>query len=825
MPNIKLEFINKNITVNPKEEVNLEVLLTENNISLDKKYIHFKLNDVPLKNENQELLSVLVKDGIASVKYRLPDEYRDNDYKITAVYENENHEKFETNTKIIIKKDELNSLNFKKEYEEEFFVIDSDNLENVENHLYGFEVNEDRILINENTGSTTYLTSFGTYVRVNTEDNLIYISQDYVGSYGLYLFKKEDYFAISNSFIKLVEYLKDKYSLSVNFDFAKTLLAVDLSSFSINETLINEITIIPNNYIILIKKDTKILSYTKNELDYNTIPIDTKEGLQVLDSWFERWVNIIRNLKANTDEIYIDLSGGFDTRILFTLILSSNIDLNRVKIISIKDDKHTHKEDYEIASQIAKKYDFNIISEKNYPKRYDDVTSILNKSLYVKLGFHKQMNFYHSKSVIPIFSITGSAGGCIRNHWQMPPTEFIDMISHTAKIYSSSLIKPTQNVAKRALKQVQELNNLPEDSIDIPRLLYRYGRLRNHFGKLSVEKYLANIYTINPLIDPDIHKLKSSSNCIDHDLIMAVIFIRYYPSLLDIKIEGNRSINSETIDYAKEINEKYPYIPKEYSFISEPTKDDLKNIDMDIEETNEPNPPHHPEKVLKEVFTSTYFEKIFTAYFDSQIYYNILKFVEDSNYFPIQYVMGAIAVVKIISSCVESQNYNNNIPTDWFKNILNTKYITDTHHYRNALLLKYTTARIDIKNSRKDNKISILKNSDVTSEIKHPSWFNDDEGCGVVIQSNKGVLDLICKCVGDGNLTIVLRSMDYRDVTGKRIPIYIDYKEFKVNDNKILPKSQLISHDESFTYNKSVKNNEIVRIHLEWSPISSETKL
>ena len=45
------------------------------------------------------------------------------------------------------------------------------------------------------------LSNNGAYIYVHTEDDNITITQDYIGSYGLYYYQQDNYFAISNSFL------------------------------------------------------------------------------------------------------------------------------------------------------------------------------------------------------------------------------------------------------------------------------------------------------------------------------------------------------------------------------------------------------------------------------------------------------------------------------------------------------------------------------------------------------------------------------------------------------------------------------------------------
>lgn len=92
--------------------------------------------------------------------------------------------------------------------EEKFFVIDSENLENVLLHMYGYFVSKNGILTDnyyKQLGEYTKPEPQSVYIMIRKFDSEIIINQDCHGSYGLYLFENKDtnYFAISNSFLTL----------------------------------------------------------------------------------------------------------------------------------------------------------------------------------------------------------------------------------------------------------------------------------------------------------------------------------------------------------------------------------------------------------------------------------------------------------------------------------------------------------------------------------------------------------------------------------------------------------------------------------------------
>ena len=91
---------------------------------------------------------------------------------------------------------------------DEYFVIDSNNLNSINSKLYGFALFDGNVVSNSNIKDDMELNGVGTYVHVIKTQGNIEISQDFNGSYGLFVFRKDAYFAVSNSFIYLVEYLR-----------------------------------------------------------------------------------------------------------------------------------------------------------------------------------------------------------------------------------------------------------------------------------------------------------------------------------------------------------------------------------------------------------------------------------------------------------------------------------------------------------------------------------------------------------------------------------------------------------------------------------------
>lgn len=184
-----------------------------------------------------------------------------------------------------------------------FFFIDSsdESLNSVETHLYGYCIEGENIFDgkNENIKFPDEETVDGSFVFVEKVGTKIKIKQDYIGTYGLFLFRDKNYFALSNSFIMLVDNIKAKFPLSLNEDYINHIFVGgknQMGSLSLTETLINEIEVLPRVYQVVIDIETKHLDLIQIYYDEYTVPIDSPEALKILDQWALQYTNIIKNL-------------------------------------------------------------------------------------------------------------------------------------------------------------------------------------------------------------------------------------------------------------------------------------------------------------------------------------------------------------------------------------------------------------------------------------------------------------------------------------------------------------------------------------------------
>lgn len=309
--------------------------------------------------------------------------------------------------------------------EKNFFFIDSENLSDVKSHLYGFCIAGNEIFNGNESGATQALerntpprASGGAFVFVKRSGNEIEISQDYAGSYGIYFFRHGDYFALSNSFLLMTDNLKKFFPLTLNRDYINSMLMTGMTMMTVSETPIEEIKLSGREQKIFIDVAEKQIHFEKINYLEDTVHPYSEEGIKIIDEWHKNWTGFIRNLTGKTKNISVDLSGGFDSRMVFMLFLTSGIDMTKVRINSSTAKVHTFEEDLSISTDITKYFGLkpneNVFNVETVPINYKESVDI---SFMLKLGVHTQMHYPSVYNLESVYRFGGGAGENLRNYW------------------------------------------------------------------------------------------------------------------------------------------------------------------------------------------------------------------------------------------------------------------------------------------------------------------------------------------------------------------------------------------------------------------------
>ncbi|MBR2775419.1 MAG: hypothetical protein IKD73_10590 [Selenomonadaceae bacterium] len=464
---------------------------------------------------------------------------------------------------------EKNSINY-FDVEKEFFLITSDNLLQVRPKLYGYSIQQSGIYEDDNLTAEAIdgLDGRGCYVYVGVKDGEITIKQDLNGSWGIYLFRHGDYFALSNSFFRLVDHVKFKYPLTVNRDYCHHLLTESLASKAHLESAINEIQLVERNAIIHIDIGKKQLELELINYREHTVALDSEEGIKALDNWVEFWGGVLHDLAQNTNFLTADLSGGFDSRMSLIPLLHSGTDLSKIRFFSLKLESHTYKEDYAIASQIAEHYNFKLNQDFSAQQAFCNysINDIFNMDFYIRQTVHNSLAICKlKKSIDKTYSLSGYGGESIRDHWlhfgsleRFWQSEI--RIDSYSRPLSQEIARSREKILESAFSAIRDKYKIEdEDSLWIAQYMYLETRCRHHFGKFSLGKYFGNEIVLSTALDPEIRTVQiETPECPDANLLMALLFVRYEPDLLTFPFNSKRSIAPETIEYAKEINKRFP---------------------------------------------------------------------------------------------------------------------------------------------------------------------------------------------------------------------------------------------------------------------------
>lgn len=648
-------------------------------------------------------------------------------------------------------------------FNDNFFIIDSNNYSNVSSRLYGFVLHDYTLYLNtKNTNLVFPNDAYGSYINIIKENDTIRLYQDYFGSYGLYMYKSEEYFAISNSFLFLFNYLKNKKQLDVDYQYLKAFLAMPQSSISYSDSPIKQINLLPRNVIVEISPEGEI-KINKFKQREHYIDINSKEAIDLIDDWHQRWNSVIKSILSSGVDLYFDISGGKDSRMSLACCFSPNVGNENIAYSVATDKVGTHSDDYEIATQIAKVYNLNL-NKKTAKGHKRDAVNSLNASMLVKCGYHKEImpkDYWYRK---PLLRLSGS-GGDIRELWSQDPFEFIEKLCNNCVYKTIDCKKPLRTILENTLSEIDKdvySKNKSRGKRVATDYFYKFGRQRNHNGKANVESFLSNMIFISPLMDPVLYKINQEINQgNDRDLLCELIYSRYMPELNNIPFDSGRTIIEKDKQMALSINATYPLLVKEpavgrFNIMSDRVEPICQaDSNTALNELKKRFQSDDCKKTIEKIFgyepymvAKNYYEKSYHPYIEASAIVQIDMIARDD-------VRGHSDLSPILYDC-----------NGYVQNLVNCLY----------------TARIDVKNNGSpDNKVII--NTDKNELIEYPDWFKNEKGEGAVIHSCRSPSTIRIKTIGAGRLLIKLFGPWIKSKEDSLMPIIIDYCSCHITKN------------------------------------------
>lgn len=442
---------------------------------------------------------------------------------------------------------------------EKFFIIDADTLEQTPEKLYGMAFDGKSFITDMAAfDESAYRDYSGAFIAVKRKGDSLHIYQDANGTYGIYLYEEGEYFAFSNSFILLFEYLyfQKKKKLSLNYDYACHLLSIPSCSIAYTSTLCREIRILPPTDEIEIGKSARGF-VTKTCPENEAIDIYSGEALVRIDRWISKWASLIQNLQEQKLFTEVDVTGGMDSRVTLSLALAADVDRSKINFCSAE--ACPVKDDFLLAREIAGLCGFSLNSLK-FSGKYTKLSlaDTWNISMLTNLGTHHHPYFKPSVHSPSFFKITGQGGETIRNHWYFEP--------HALERMMMGGDVSQKNISLCGIRflwnELQELNkryagDRANGYRTLVHHLYKEGRARYHFGRNIAAVHIVNYMALAPLLDGELRRI----NCLsrgntDYDLLMAVILTRIDRRLVGIPFNNGKLFSADCVNRALEINKK-----------------------------------------------------------------------------------------------------------------------------------------------------------------------------------------------------------------------------------------------------------------------------
>lgn len=342
--------------------------------------------------------------------------------------------------------------------------------------------------------------------------------------------------------------------------------------------------------------------------------------------------------------------------------LTSGIDLKKIEVSSF-DTKganlHTYKEDFEIASEIAKDFGFELNRTSEKLKMIFPFEKSINLRALNSYLFHKSLPYPKDFYLEPIYYFTGYGGENIRQFWQLPFYKFLSYVSKPS-FYPESRAR----FLNRAFGSIYSKKFMfSPDSPSLSQYFYKWGRARHHFGNWQELNLFSNMFTLSPLMDSELQKVKLENRYTkDLNLFYCLLIDRYCPQLLKYKFDSNRKLEKKTLEIARKLNSENPVSFSQFSdkFVIENSPIIPSFKDSNIE----------PESRLYKIFDSPTTINLVKEYGFGE-YYKKIKDTKNKSE-----IEGIIQLVYLLSLL----SFKHDLEVDQW---LNTQYKTTTNDHLN----------------------------------------------------------------------------------------------------------------------------------------------
>ncbi|OAV62921.1 hypothetical protein [Enteractinococcus helveticum] len=330
------------------------------------------------------------------------------------------------------------------------------------------------------TGNPIPAAQDGCYVTIHCHNDAYVFDVDFAGYTILYYYHDGATWAVSNSFSRIIDYLRDQ-NISIRPNYAHLAAAMgngmplgQLFSF---QTLAHNVRVAPRTHSLIITPST--VQFIRRPDPTATSTTYTEALSEYLNTWVSRFETLMHSPET---DFTVDLTGGVDSRANFALVQAalSRLD-NRSQLPRLHCSSSPHNQtDFEVATTIAGRYGFEI----------NDNRTIRRLELHGDESYHmyraQSMGVYYpfyrpTQGPTPTnITIGGGGGGIHRKLYELragssDPNVFIEQNARKLKRpeYEAEFIADGQQFLAQAARN-------DEDPF---RVLLRDGRVRYHSGR------------------------------------------------------------------------------------------------------------------------------------------------------------------------------------------------------------------------------------------------------------------------------------------------------------------------------------------------------
>lgn len=398
----------------------------------------------------------------------------------------------------------------------------------------------------------------GCYVIAENIANNFSFSSDFSGNKKIFYYWIPGYWVVSNSIYLIIEELKKNKSLvSVNYS---QLAAIGVSTgsfynqlYAVN-TFVKGVKLLPTGCRLKISEASYTIEKNQNKSNFKSY----EEGLSI---FIGTWIARLTGLLNNGINLKSDLTGGADSRTVFTLLkkaVENSIEVNNLPVIS-SGSTPNNTIDLEIATKIARKYNFPINE-----RRFSRINLFSGEESYLSwkmlcLGVYHPIYFPSGGPQSNIVSLGGAGAENHRPFYKYPDTQsFVDF--NTKKISPNWLSYNVATDIKLELSRMSSMNS----KIDPLILHYREYRNRMHSGRTP--QYTSLFNPLGSKILEDVSEVAGNNRLqvgqLNYDIMATLL-----PSILDIpfdseakKLNKVRKENLTVLDSWKEFEVGNVYV-------------------------------------------------------------------------------------------------------------------------------------------------------------------------------------------------------------------------------------------------------------------------